>query len=61
MRTPHSQTAIAVVVVNEKDQKTTLTVRCPDGPDAEQKPIDDAWKAAAQVAAKYHAAWLTPA
>jgi hypothetical protein len=60
--TPHSQTTVpvAVVVVNEKDQKTTMAVRYPDGPGAEQKTIDGAWKAAAQVAAEYHASWLNP-
>ena len=58
---PQTTIPVAVVIVNEKDHKTTMTVLNPDGSNAEQKAVSDAWKAAAQVAAEYHAAWLVPA
>ena len=52
---------VAVVIVDEKSCKTRMTVRSPDGLDTkrEEKIINDAWKVAAQVAAEYHAAWLS--
>jgi hypothetical protein len=59
---PQSQSTIpvAVVLIDEKNHKTRMTVRSPDGLDTKQneKAIGDAWKAAAAVAAEYHAAWL---